>query len=271
MKLAVCFYGNVGGKKGSHGHGGYQDITEHLIKNKNHFDNKYKDVDYFVHSWSVDKKDLINNVLSPKSSIFEENNVINDQLKSLEDYGLRNINSYENMFGNEFKDFFKISFFSAQSRWYSNSKSLEMMKNYSNSKKIKYDWVLQVRLDIVFYKLFNLSELVNTNFYVPHRQKETDIAVNDMFFLSNYNNAVSFSKIFSQRDQYSIRPPVAAKQHLDSLKLTISPILYFQKDFNIVRLNKISIHVKVIRIMLHFLRIFVALQQNFIRKIEKLF
>ena len=34
---------------------------------------------------------------------------------------------------------------------------------------------------------------------------------------------------------------------------------------------EISIQVKVIRIMLHFLRIFLALQQNFIRKIEKLF
>ena len=271
MKLAVCFYGNVGGKKGSHGYGGYQDITEHLIKNKNNFENKYKDVDYFVHSWSVDNKNSINDALSPKVSIFEENSTINNKLKSLEDYGLRNIKSYENMFGSEFKDFFKINFFSSQSRWYSNSKSLEIMKNYSNSKNIKYDWVLQVRLDIIFHKLFNLNELVNTNFYVPYREKEIDIAVNDMFFLSNYNNAVSFSKIFDQRDQYSIRPPVAAKQHLDFLKLTIIPILHFQKDFNIVRLNKISLHVKVIRIMLHFLRVFVTFQQNLIRKIEKFF
>ena len=271
MKLAVCFYGNVGGKKGSHGHGGYQDLAEHLIKNKNNFDNKYKDVDYFVHSWSVDSKNLINNVLNPKGSIFEENSVINNQLKSLEDYGLRNINTYESMFGSEFKDFFKINLFSAQSRWYSNSKSLEIMKNYSDSKNIKYDWVLQVRLDIVFYKLFNLSELVNTNFYVPHREKEKNIAVNDMFFLSNYDNAVSFSKIFSQREQYSIRPPVAAKQHLESLKQIIVPILHFQKDFNIVRLSNISIHVKLIRIMLYFFRIFVAFQQKLIRKIENFF
>ena len=66
--------------------------------------------------------------------------MINNQLKSLEDYGLRNINTYESMFGSEFKDFFKINLFSAQSRWYSNSKSLEIMKNYSDSKNIKYDY-----------------------------------------------------------------------------------------------------------------------------------
>ena len=271
MKLAICFYGNVGGKKGGHGHGGNQDITEHLIKSKKNFDKIYKNVDYFVHSWSVDNKDLIKGVLNPKNSIFEENSTINNQLKSLEDYGLRNIDSYENMFGTDFKEFFKINFFSSQSRWYSNSKSLEIMKTYSESKSIKYDWVLQVRLDIVFRKFFNLNELTNANFYVPIRENEKDIAVNDMFFLSNYDNAVSFSKIFSQRDQYSIRPPVAAKQHIDSLKLKIVPILRFQKDFNIVRLDKLSIHVKLVRIMLNFLRIFVTFQQNFIRKIEKLF
>ncbi len=271
MKLAVCFFGNVGGKKGSHGEGGFQDITKYLIETKKNFDSNYGDIDYFIHSWSVNCKDSINEILQPKDNKFEENQVINSQLKSLKDYGLRNIETYANMFGDDFKDFFKINFFSSQSRWYSNSKSVEIMKNYSETNNIKYDWVLQVRLDIVFNKFFNFSKLNNNNFYVPIREKETDIAVNDMFFLSNYDNAISFSKIYSLRDQYSIRPPVAAKQHLDFLKLNIEQVLKFQKDFNIVRNSKKSFPSKLIIITLNIWKKFVILQQNFIRKIEKLF
>lgn len=130
---------------------------------------------------------------------------------------------------------------------------------------------MQVRLDIVFDKFFNLSELNNNNFYVPIREKETDVAVNDMFFLSNYNNAISFSQIYDLREQYSIRPPVAAKQHLSFLKLNIEQVLKFQKDFNIVRNSKKSLPARLIIITLNIWKKFVLLQQSLIKKIEKLF
>jgi len=39
------------------------------------------------------------------------------------------------------------------------------MESYSNLNNIKYDWILQVRLDTVLINLFNLKDLNNTNFF----------------------------------------------------------------------------------------------------------
>ena len=130
MKLAVCFYGNVGGKKGSHGKGGFQNILKHLKLNKKIFESEFGKIDYFIHSWSLTEKNSIIEIIEPKDYIFEENDILKNQLKTLDDYGLKNINTYEKMFGDEFEKFFKVNFFSSQSRWYSNSKSIKLMQNY---------------------------------------------------------------------------------------------------------------------------------------------
>ena len=121
------------------------------------------------------------------------------------------------------------------SRWTSNGKSLDLMQNYAISNSCDYDLVMQMRLDLVFYTKPNLKSLDKNIFYHAHRDKEKNIAINDFFFISNYENAVKFSKIVNNLKKLSIRPVCAAKQFLDILDIKTKEFLKKGIDFNILR------------------------------------
>ena len=74
MKIAVCYFGNTGGKIGSFGAGGFIDPTYVLQKNDEIFKSEGLEVDYFVHSWSLEFEDKIKKLIEPKSFVFENYN-----------------------------------------------------------------------------------------------------------------------------------------------------------------------------------------------------
>ena len=70
MKIAVCYFGNTGGKIGSFGAGGLLDPTN-VLKNDSIFKSEGLEIDYFVHSWSKEYEYTIKSTLNPKSFTFE--------------------------------------------------------------------------------------------------------------------------------------------------------------------------------------------------------
>ena len=74
MKIAVCYFGNTGGKIGSFGAGGFIDPTYVLQKNDEIFKSEGLEVDYFVHSWSLEFEDKIKKITLIKSLLKKRSN-----------------------------------------------------------------------------------------------------------------------------------------------------------------------------------------------------
>ena len=75
-------------------------------------------------------------------------------------------------------------------------------------------------------------------FYCPIREIEKVKTVNEFFLVSSQKNAELFGEIYKHKNKYSIRPCVAAKQHLDIHGIKTREIFEFIKDFNILRLQE---------------------------------
>ena len=237
MKIAFCFFGHTGSWSG-------KDVLENKITPKIAIDNyknflfKNHETDIFIHSWSKEYKSEIDEALKPKKSFYEiqkdfsnitiseysnysnGQNLTNDAIKL---DGLENIKENEDLI------------YRSQSRWYSNSESLKLMLNYSKLNNIKYDWVVQLRFDLFFFKAVNFEKLDPLYFYSPNRNHEKNIAINDHYFISNLENAKKFAKIKENSFKLSIRPTCAAKQFLDLQGINQKDHFDVEIDFHLIR------------------------------------
>ena len=75
MKIALCLHGlfNSDFDASSSGFDGHEHIKKHILDKG--------DVDVFIHSWEVDKKDLIEGMYNPKIAVFEEQKDFNPLVK----------------------------------------------------------------------------------------------------------------------------------------------------------------------------------------------
>jgi len=107
--------------------------------------------------------------------------------------------------------------FRTSSRWYSNSKSIQIMNDFSLKNNVKYDLVITSRLDCCFLSPFNLDNLSPDLFYASKRIGRADVedALYDFWFMSGQENMLKFSEIYNNIYDYSIRPVYACKEHVD--------------------------------------------------------
>ena len=83
MNLAICIHGIIGGSSGKNGIGKildvkklYEHINKRIIKpNKDDFD----EINFFIHTWSTDKTDLIKEYFKPKQIKSEVQKYFNPQ------------------------------------------------------------------------------------------------------------------------------------------------------------------------------------------------
>ena len=70
---------------------------------------------------------------------------------------------------------------------------------------------------------FDLKRLEKKTIYCEKRLNRVDekIAVNDMWFLTDYHGLQILKKIYENRFDYCTRPPFAFKEHFDRYKLNI--------------------------------------------------
>ena len=231
MKLAVCIFGKFSGRLGAYQEGKILNPTFAL---KVYKDKIFKghDVDIFIHSYEIERKEFILNLYRPKDYIIEPQ--INFDDINISDYKLKeskeNETFYEGKSVKEAEYELTRCARATASRWLSTKKSINLMKNYSIQNKINYDFVLQMRFDLFFHdRIFLTKDQIGKFLCVP-RSYDNYEAIDDLFFVSSFEQAIQFSTLYDSILNYSIRPPFAAKQHLDECK--IQPT-YYLKESNI--------------------------------------
>tara|TARA_Y100000401_G_C8299087_1_gene213025 strand:+ start:67 stop:768 length:702 start_codon:yes stop_codon:yes gene_type:complete len=151
------------------------------------------DVDTFIHSWSVDKKDDILKKYKPKDYIIEPQ-------RGKEDGILDNIYSV----------------------WYSRKKVLELAFN----SKVKYDWFLLTRFDLGFYFPLLFDTYDNRNVILAGEGRS--IEVNDVYFLTNRENMKVISKMFDSLKNFGYRTDSKHGSHPGGVHHTVG--LYIRRN-----------------------------------------
>jgi len=275
MKIAICFFGILGGIEGKNGKGASKPIIE--ISKKYYNQNIFtEDTDVFMHTWSKDYKTEILNAFSPKSYIIEKqkkfkipNYVFGIRTQSRKQQKIRKQNHY--------------------SRWYSTMKAMDVVREYELKNNIKYDLVLMTRFDIAWEEKINFENIDTNKFYssnwirrfwtsskepikdklwFPMLEEENNKeelyektykeyvgyphnndGLLDFWFLSNSDNMYKFSRLYTLIDQYmkpgncptdhtgSISNHQLALYHLQKLDLIKNLDFKFenQKEYNSIR------------------------------------
>lgn len=236
MKIAIGYYGTVSGLTGRSG-----DVTDgqqislttcHNSVLKCLVDtNKEHTIDFFIHSWSDNIKDLILDTIQPKKHLIEP------QIKMRTPAHLPESSRVHNTY----------------SRWYS---TLQVSKLIAEAEQEAgaYDLIMITRLDLVWSDPLLFSFLDKNKFYtsnVINGDKQlwgwpwTNLPeLADHFFIANSDNMHKFSSMYKHLDEYtkpgqcdswnSISSHMLAHWHLRKLGMEdIGFVKYWYKNSNI--------------------------------------
>ena len=148
MRTALCLYGIVGGDSGK---GGSGSSAETLKIGQKHY-KKYlidtnHDVDVFVHTWSVDQKNRIEKLYSPKKAVYEPQITFKIP-KWVRGTPERKNNHY--------------------SKWYSTKRTVDLKRAYEEEHGFKYDFVITSRFDIALTTPFQFDGFNQDKLYAGH-------------------------------------------------------------------------------------------------------
>ena len=209
-----------------------------LLKNYN--------LEYFIHTWSIGKqKDILQTYnptkfqgekqiffpfeLDPYGIIEKDRNMDNWKISSNAKLGYKywwESRKKENSIY-DFEDFLneiRIQVFRTTSRYYSLSKSIDLALNYK--KKYQFYLVTRFGTNFSFFWKFDIKQLSKNTMYCEKRLNRIDenIAINDMWFLTDYNGLEILKKIYDDRFGYCTRPPFAFREHFEKYKLNLQLI-----------------------------------------------
>lgn len=235
MKIALCFYGYFGkknienNKQQLYGHT-LDDYKE--IWSINHF-KKFiidgNDIDIFFHCWNEEEyiKELLLEEYKPKDYSFE----IQDNIYSKD----KHINR----------------------RFYSESKSTELMLKYSKDNTIKYDFVMHTLFDQLFFTKIDFNKLDNSFIYNSNWNRARPNIILDNYYynnseglydqwyicnMENINKITNYENITKMYEKYDHRTYGSHKQRFYlikqlGLKDKLRFILYVGKEH--VKCNQI--------------------------------
>lgn len=249
-KIALCLFGSIGFKQKP------ETSSENLLAPDMCYEKLSKTllnnylVDVFFHTWKSDYDEKIVSLYEPKKYLIEKQINFNT---NLEDYSLGNIDFYQEIGDLKYNDqkpstYLKNFIFRTKSRWHSQLTSLKLLEKYKKENDIDYDVVIQSRFDLLINKLelnqldLNYINLVNA----PHHKKNQ---LYDIFFISNYKNAIKFLNLENNLTSYPICPTNALPIFFKSENILIKKSLKFS-DFiihrNLYKYYKINISRKVL-------------------------
>lgn len=186
-KIAFCLFGIVGGTGGKDGIGSPVDFVQCGESYKNYIF-EGNDVDVFIHSWSEQYGKELNKLYNPKKSEYQF------QIK-FDDKG----------------DTYSKDRHRSCSRWYSTKKVVNLQRQYAIENKIKYDFIMLSRFDILWLQKLNFNKLKKDIFYVPywnihkgHKTFKENASFPDgkmkrwydLFFIGNQKHIDTLSKIY---------------------------------------------------------------------------
>ncbi len=191
MKVAVLMHGLVGNtdKYGtgkiidpsiSHGY-----FKERILDVNDH-------VDVFAHSWSLEYENQIDNLYSPKKSIFEKQIVFDFEYIVGDPNGPGGeINKWAD---GKFRGLDNLRFHSMFSKFYSGKMANELKRQYEIENGFRYDMVMLTRYDLAYLVDFDFSKFKKDKFYaIPPISHH---GINDLWFISNSENMDNFCQIY---------------------------------------------------------------------------
>ena len=196
MKIALCFYGLLGGTQGHAGDriGSSLDVLNKAFPHyKEHILDK-NDVDVFIHSWDVDLQEEIITKYSPKLSKFEPS--ANFEIPP----PLENTQRVQNVC----------------CRWYSCKEVNELKSQYEKDNNFVYDFVMLSRQDIAWQIDIDFNQLDNNYFYVAEWKNHINgnpmgypyggyaKSLQDFWCISNSEYMNELCNIFDYIPQYCI-------------------------------------------------------------------
>jgi len=160
-----------------------------------------EDMDIFIHSWSLDYKDIAILNYKPKDYIFEK------QIKFSNNYSgqyLRNNSGYGNMTNEEI----------IKSKYYSMCKVINLMNCYEEKNNIEYDLILISRMDLLWFNKIDLKNIDPKHFYTSNwnyafdKYSGRNLIYNnkllplDHFFITNSKDVKLFGKLYDELDKF---------------------------------------------------------------------
>lgn len=180
MKVALCLHGLVGtddkygkGNKLINHKVGYRHFKEHVIDVNDQ-------VDVFMHTWSVDKKEALVDTYAPKA--------IKAEAQPTTDYNIPGLHA---------------NF----CRWTSVKEVISLVEQSGE----EYDWILLTRFDIAFLVDFDFNTFNKSKFYAQGPPGPYDNGlnlINDLWFCGTPGDMKTFATLFDTLPEY--------KQHMIS-------------------------------------------------------
>ena len=196
MKVAVCFYGLVGGGNNfqkSHRWMNVEDSESFCAIGhrhyKEHIFDKNDEIDVFVHTWSTDRQEEIQELYNPVSAVYEQQIAFPNRPKYQHKQTDRKV-------------------WGGYSRWYSTKSVVDLKKQYEKTHNFTYDWVMLTRFDIAFMAPLQFDQYNMNNFYASgqknkqHEHMTSKKYVADWWFFSNSKNIDNFAALYDEIDRY---------------------------------------------------------------------
>ena len=156
MRTAICFFGIVGGRDGKDGSGGNIPFNECHETHKRHIVDP-NNADVFMHSWSHEVQDDLVGLYRPKRYRFEEQDTFDEELR-LPPGPMSKVPKHKK----------EAHRFRSLSRWRSTQRVLELKTEYERENGFKYDCVMLLRFDVLFFADLDFSQYDMKRFYASH-------------------------------------------------------------------------------------------------------
>lgn len=247
MKVALCLCGVVGGDKGKSGTGSPDEILEIGYEHYKRHILEHNDVDVFVHTWTTEKQQEIEQLYNPKKALYEEQIFfdIPDHVKGHPHRPMRRNNHY--------------------SRWYSTKQTIALKQQYEQENNFEYDFVMVARFDIAWQKDVKFSQFDSSAFYAGNWNRKyfangqevknrlyynivaqdpniTKTFINknigyphneegliDFWFFANSNNMDKFATLFDRLDTYA-KPGNCPTDHEGSISNHRLSLYHLQQE-----------------------------------------
>lgn len=260
MKIAVCYYGGIGGLTFKDNIGGVVSPEKCFIpfKEKLEKNNPDCEFDYFVHSWSINQKKKILETINPLKFIIEPQ--IDFSKEAYADsklyFDLKDIRpnislSLKKLFSksyyNKEKNNLTKQKFRVYSRWYSSQKVIELKRLYELKNGISYDYVFLTRFDVFWHNILKFQDLDKNFFYSSFWNTKSffgllnknfdDRNFQDYWFISNSQMMDIFGTLYDNLPNYYPTSHRASYQHAKKMfgKENLSYILHLVKDYELYR------------------------------------
>lgn len=160
-----------------------------------------KNIDVFVHSWSLDYENIVIENYHPKKYIFEKQK----SFKNVNNTNYLNQKTIYNNMNNE-----EI----IRSKYYSMCKAINLLNEYEIEQNIKYDIILISRMDLLWFNKVELNKINPNYFYTSNwnyaydKHKGRNLMYNnkllplDHFFITNSIDIKIFGNLFNEIDNY---------------------------------------------------------------------